>query len=92
MATIDHLPNSDSDIQLLLDLDLIPLGAPYEAFKATTAAVRQEYSHISDKAFKDNRRAFFSKLIKRPRLYGTDFWYERMENQARDNIKREISD
>lgn len=92
IATIDHLPNIDPDIQLLLDLDLAPLGVPYEAFKADTAAVRQEYSHVSDEAFKDGRRAFFSKLIKRPRLYGTDFWYERMENQARDNLKRVISD
>ena len=90
MATIDHLPNTDPDIQLLLDLDLAPLGAPYEAFKATTVAVRQEYSHVSDEAFRDGRRAFFSKLLQRPRLYGTDFWHDRMENQARDNMRREI--
>jgi len=90
MATIDHLPNDDPDIQLLLDLDLAPLGAPYEAFKATTAAVRQEYSHVSDEAFRDGRKQFFTNLIKRERLYGTDFWHDRLEQNARDNIRREI--
>jgi len=92
MATIDHLPNTDADIQLLLDLDLAPLGLSYEAFKADTAAVRQEYTHVSDEVFKDGRRDFFCSLIKRSRIYGTDFWHERLENQARSNIRREIGD
>jgi predicted metal-dependent HD superfamily phosphohydrolase len=91
LATIDHLPNDDPDIQLLIDLDLAPLGAPYEAFEATTENVYQEYSHLSRHDFHEGRKEFLSKLIGRPRLFGTEFWHSRLEKQARENIGRVIN-
>ena len=90
LATIDHLPNADPDIQLLLDLDLAPLGVSYEAFKAAGEAIRLEYSHVPALEFHIGRQAFLAKIFDRPRIYGTDLWYNRLETRARNNIERTL--
>ncbi len=90
LATIEHLPNDDPDIQLLLDLDLASLGIPYEDFLIGTANIRTEYKHVPEKDFKEGRKAFFEKILKRPRIYGTQFWHDKLEAQARDNLRRAI--
>lgn len=92
LATIDHLANNDPDIQLLLDLDLAPLGAPYEAFTATTDAIRNEYGYVPFDVFHFGRRAFYTKMLKRKHIFGTQFWYDRLEIQARSNMERELND
>ncbi|MHA2279950.1 MAG: HD domain-containing protein [Promethearchaeota archaeon] len=93
LATIDHLPNDDQDIQLLLDVDLAPLGAPYEAFQATTNSLYEEYSRVGVHwyIFNKGRREFLGKLIKRANIFGTEFWYSRLEKQTRENIRRTLS-
>jgi len=90
LSTINHYPNTDSDIQLLLDLDLTSLGAPWEVFQNNSENIRQEYMHIPDKVFYAGRRDFLTQMIERPRLYGTNYWYNVLEERARDNIKKII--
>ncbi len=90
LATIDHLPNDDPDIQILLDLDLAPLGIPYKEFLVGTANVRAEYKHVSEKDFKEGRKAFLGKILQRPRIYETDFWHDQMEDQAQENLRRVV--
>lgn len=90
LATIDHFPNSDSDIQLLLDLDLSNLGAPWEIFQRNSNKIRQEYIHVSEDEFRKNCKAFLIKMLKRSRLYGTDYWHHLLENQAKTNIQKAI--
>jgi predicted metal-dependent HD superfamily phosphohydrolase len=90
LATIAHYPNSDPDIQLFLDLDLASLGESWETFQTNTEHIRQEYSHVSDDDFRKGRADFLTEFLKRPRLYGTEYWHNRLEEQARDNIKKAI--
>ena len=90
LATIDHWPNFDSDIQLLLDLDLAALGALWEVFQKDSQNIRQEYKHIPDDLFLAGRKEFLKKLLERKRIYGTDYWHERLENKARENIERTL--
>lgn len=90
LATIDHYPNSDSDIQLLLDLDLASLGASWTIFQENAEKIRQEYSHVSDDVFRKGRKAFLEARLQRPRLYGTEYWYNLLEEQARDNMRKAI--
>lgn len=90
LATINHFPNPDSDIQLLLDLDLASLGAPWERFCEDTHKIRQEYAHVSDQEFRDGRKQFLQKMLDRPRIYGTEYWYNLFEERARENMKKAI--
>lgn len=90
LATIKHLPNSDFDIQLLLDLDLASLGAPWDTFCENTHQIRQEYIHVPDDIFREGRKSFFKKMLKRPRLYGTEYWHNLLEEQAKENMKKAI--
>ena len=90
LATINHYPNSDPDIQLLLDLDLASLGASWEVFQKNSEQIRQEYIHVPNDQFHENRKAFLTKLLERPRIYGTDHWYDLLEQRARDNLRKVI--
>ncbi|MGP4716263.1 HD domain-containing protein [Psychrobacter sp. T6-6] len=89
---IDALIDEDNrnDAAYLLDMDLSVLGAPWSTYQQYTQAVRQEYVHVTDVDYRHGRTAILQGLLAHPRLYLTDYYYERLEAQARDNIEREI--
>ena len=89
---IDTLIDSDkyNDAAYLLDMDLSVLGTPWSTYQQYANAIRQEYAHVLDTQYRDGRTAVLKGLLAHPRLYLTDYYYELLENQARDNIKREI--
>lgn len=90
LATIEHLPNDDPDIQLLLDLDLASLGASWEVFQANTQAIRREYSHVSDEDFRKGRLDFLEGMLARRQIYGTKYWHEKLEQKAIENLEKAI--
>ena len=96
MMTADHQisPSLDSDrhsdAAYLLDMDLSILGASWSAYQQYAQAVRQEYEHILDTDYRKGRTVVLQGLLAHPRLYLTDYYHERLENQAHDNINREI--
>lgn len=90
LATINHFPNPDPDIQLLLDLDLAGLGASWEVFQENSEQIRQEYEHVSDDDFRKGRKAFLEKMLERPRLFGTEYWHNLLEERARANLRKAI--
>lgn len=90
LATTDHKPNKNADIQLLLDLDLSRLGEHWDAFQYYSEQLRKEYIDVPDYDFCKNRMEFLTKLLKRPRIYGTDHWYNQLEISAQNNIKKAI--
>lgn len=90
LASIDHLPNKDHDIQLFLDLDLAPLGDPWETFQAAGEALRKEASHLDTNTFNKRRKKFLEHVLERPRIFGTNFWHSHLEEQAQENIRRAI--
>lgn len=90
LATINHFPNPDPDIQLLLDLDLSGLGSPWETFMAQSEAIRQEYIHVPDDLFRKGRAEFLQNMLTRHRIFGTEYWHNKLEEQARANMQRAI--
>ena len=82
--------NTDRDAAYLLDMDLSILGAPWANYKKYAQAVRQEYAHVSDAEYCTGRASVLNSLLAHPALYLTDYYYSRLEKQARANIKREI--
>lgn len=90
---LDELADSKkiSDAAYLLDMDLSILGSVWSNYEKYAQAVRQEYSHVPITDYRTGRIKVLAGLLAHPRLYLTDYYFERMEAQARDNIKREIS-
>ena len=80
-----------SDAAYLLDMDLSILGASWSQYKQYAHAVRQEYAHVSDDDYRVGRMAVLEGLLAHPTLYLTDYYYVRLEKQARKNIEHEIT-
>ncbi|MBH0065839.1 hypothetical protein [Psychrobacter sp. SZ93C1] len=80
-----------SDAAYLLDMDLSILGASWSAYEKYVKAVRQEYIHVSMADYCVGRTEVLKGLLAHPKLYLTDHYYDQLEAQARDNIKREIN-
>jgi predicted metal-dependent HD superfamily phosphohydrolase len=92
LLTATHLPaDDDADGALLSDADLAVLAAPDERYRAYAAAVRREYAHLSDEAFRAGRSAVLRELGERPRLYATPGGVQRWDAAARRNLRRELS-
>lgn len=87
MATTHREQVDEPEQQFICDIDLASFGRPWEDFVRSSAAVRAEHA-LSDEEFYRGERAFLSNLLKRPRIFLTDFFYHRYEQQARSNITR----
>ena len=90
---LDGLTDSDkcSDAAYLLDMDLSILGTPWPDYERYAQAVRQEYAHVSDIDYRVGRIAVLKKLLTHPKIYLTQYYYKRLERQARENMAREIT-
>lgn len=90
---LDKLTDDDkrSDAAYLLDMDLSVLGAAGSEYELYASAVRKEYAHVPVTDYCIGRTAVLKGLLAHPRLYLTDYYFERLEKQARDNIKRELT-
>ena len=97
LATADHAvpPGMDAslaaDCALFLDMDMSILGAPADAFDAYDAAIRAEFSALSDEVYRPRRAKVLSGFLGRPRLFLTDHYHASHDTQARANLKRAIS-
>lgn len=84
-------PEKISDAAYLLDMDLSILGASWPEYERYAQAIRQEYMHVPLADYRTGRIAVLNGLLAHPKLYLTDYYYERLEKQARNNIKREVN-
>lgn len=53
--------------------------------------VRREYAWVPETIYRSERRKILSGFASRARVYGTEFFFERYEAQARANIKRSLA-
>ncbi|MEB3273276.1 MAG: hypothetical protein ACO4CG_04265 [Prochlorothrix sp.] len=72
----------------LLDLDLAILGSDPVAFRRYEQQIRQEYVTIPDDRFQAGRQAVLQHFRQRPWIYGTAYFRQRREAQARINLQR----
>ena len=83
--------NKRSDAAYLLDMDLSVLGTAWSEYAQYASAVRQEYAHVPVTDYRTGRTAVLKGLLAHSKLYLTEYYFERLEKQARDNIKRELT-
>ncbi|MEU8407109.1 metal-dependent phosphohydrolase [Micromonospora sp. NPDC048842] len=81
----------DRDGALLCDADLAVLAAPPARYDRYAAAIRHEYAHVPEPAFRAGRAAVLTGLLSLPALFRSPPLASRWEEPARDNVRRELS-
>jgi len=90
--TAGHDPApGDADGEVLCDADLAILGSDPDRYARYAAAIRQEYPHVPDAAFRAGRAAVLRRLAAAPRLYRTGPARSRWEAAARRNLAEELA-
>ena len=89
MATLhDGSSLGDADASYMVDIDLSSFGLDWDAFLLDSQNLREENPNLSDSDYYRKLRKFHSSLLARPRFFLSDFFYQRYEQQARDNVSR----
>lgn len=81
----------DRDGVLLCDADLAVLAAPPARYERYAAAIRQEYAHVPEPAFRAGRAAVLTGLLALPALFRSPPLASRWEEPARGNVRRELA-
>lgn len=90
-ATQHHDPQ-DAAAGLVVDADLSILAAGWPRYQAYAAAIRLEYSWVSDASYKTGRMAVLKRFLQRPQIYYHPSISSLHEFDARQNIDREIKE
>ena len=82
----------DGDVNgaLLCDADLAVLARSTDGYDRYAAAIREEYSHVPEDAFRAGRAAVLRHLLDLPALYRLPRLRDRWEEPARANLRREL--
>jgi predicted metal-dependent HD superfamily phosphohydrolase len=90
MATMHHhhriKPPGSVDSQFMVDIDLSSFGLGEKAFAENTDKLRLEQPGQSTEEFERATMGFFHSLLQRERIYYTRFFFELLEEKARNNI------
>jgi len=77
--------------EIMVSIDLAILGAPPIEYDAYARAVREEYAHVPDAAWRAGRAGVLRGFIDSPAIYPDPDLGRRFEAQARENLAREIA-
>ena len=82
----------DPDAAHFLDCDMAILGADAARFGAYDAAIAQEYQGaVPGFVFRFNRKRFLKRLLDAPRIFLSDFFHQRLDARARENLRRALA-
>ncbi|GAA1598471.1 HD domain-containing protein [Actinoplanes couchii] len=84
--------DDDPDGELLCDADLSILAADRERYIEYTSAIRREYAHVPDDAFRGGRSRVLTELLKLPSIYRHAEIRDRWEESARANLTAELEE
>ncbi len=86
LATRHDVTPARPDEQLLVDIDLVILGATPQRFAEYDQQIRAEYSWVPDLVYNMQRRSVLRSFLARTTIYSTSYFRERYEAQARANL------
>lgn len=90
MATLHTAEFDSQDEFLIADIDLTILGAPEDVYYIYEMAVRKEYRRVPKFLYKKKRKEILQSFLDRDRIYHHQYFYERLEGQARINLGNAI--
>lgn len=91
MATLHNAAVPDSDERLIVDIDLSILGCNSELYEQFESWVRKEYSLIPSFIYKKKRKAILEGFLSRERIFSHDYFFEKLEASARENLINAIN-
>lgn len=74
--------------QVVTDIDLSQLAAPWNEFVQNTLEIREEYSHLSDQEWRAGRKDFLEGMARWSSIYTTDYFFMKYEARAQENLRR----
>ena len=78
------------DERRIVDIDLSILGQPDSLYDHYAAAIRREYRHVPEPAYRKGRAALLHRFLERSPIFSTPGFQERFETRARENLAREL--
>jgi predicted metal-dependent HD superfamily phosphohydrolase len=87
LFTTHRTTPADIDHRFICDIDLSSFGSPWDLFMANSVAIEAEFPGPRDEYVRREIR-FLETLLRRPRIFLSDFFHDRCEERARDNIRR----
>jgi predicted metal-dependent HD superfamily phosphohydrolase len=75
---------------VMISIDLGILGAEPSVYDAYAAAIRKEYAHVAEEAYRKGRAAVLERFAARPVIYPDAGFAAKLERAARANIEREL--
>ncbi|KAK4172099.1 hypothetical protein QBC36DRAFT_81288 [Triangularia setosa] len=89
---VPNLPTTEeaTDAAMFLDMDLSILGANESDFDGYEAAVRKEYAHVDDEAWKQGRAAVLKRFLGRQWIYHSELFRGLLEEKARANLRKSV--
>lgn len=91
ILTKEHAAPQTNDGKLMLDIDLSILGAQEHIYVEFEKNVRKEYKRVPSFIFRKKRKEILTTFLKRPRLYHTPYFFNRLETQAKSNLTLAIT-
>jgi predicted metal-dependent HD superfamily phosphohydrolase len=76
---------------ILISIDLSILGASPDRYNAYASAIRKEFSHVPEDAYRSGRSEVLRRFSARPVIYPDAGFARRYDQRARENIAREIA-
>ena len=87
LATRHDADSLSGDAALVVDIDLSILGRDHDEFEAYERAIREEYRWVPGPIYRRKRIEILQSFLDRPAVFGTEFFRERYESQARENLQ-----
>jgi predicted metal-dependent HD superfamily phosphohydrolase len=91
LATKAHGKSTDSDTDYFTDADLSVLGQDWETYSAYYKNVRKEYAVYPALIYNPGRKKVLQHFLSMERIFKTNFFYNKFEIPARQNLQREIA-
>ena len=86
----DIVLQENSDNAYLLDIDLSILGTSWDGYESYIKQIRQEYAMYPNFLYNKGRVKAMSHFLRRKSIYFTTLFQDKFEQQARQNIEKEI--
>ncbi len=90
LATKNHDVQSDRDANYFTDADLSILGQEWESYLEYARNVRKEYAVFPDAVYNPGRAKVLKHFLEMDRIFKTDYFHDRLEKQAKENMQREL--
>ncbi|MCA0231437.1 MAG: hypothetical protein LCH91_13280 [Bacteroidetes bacterium] len=91
LATKSHAQSPDSDTNFFTDADLSVLGQDWSIYSQYYQNVRKEYFIYPDFVYNPGRKKVLHHFLSMKRIFKTDFFFGKFEEQARINLAHELA-